>query len=116
MVDMLYFLKQGYGYDIYKRYQALFPSVTMRVVYYHLKKGVSLGEFKIDKVQKEEGDYSWGSSVEKIYYALGPEARPIGSIRIKEALEKLGEEPDDTPQPDPIPSPEEETPSIEPPT
>jgi len=111
LVDILYFLKNGYGYDIYKVYREIFPSVTMRVIYYHLKKGVTIGEFKVDRVQKEEGDYSWGSTVEKIYYALGPDAKPVGSIRIKEALEKMGKLPE-TPHPEPPPLPDEQPPMV----
>jgi hypothetical protein len=76
IVDILYFLGEGYAYDIYKIYRDLFPKVTMRSVYYHLKKGISTKEFMINCVKKEQGDYSWGHEVEKTYYALGPSARP----------------------------------------
>lgn len=84
IVEILYFMKFGYGYDIYKNYVALFPKVTMRSIYYHLRKGVSLGEFKVEKIQKEKGVYSWGAEAEKIYYALGPNAKPTCSDKIKE--------------------------------
>ncbi|MBU0615186.1 MAG: hypothetical protein KJ601_03775 [Nanoarchaeota archaeon] len=94
IIDILYFMKQGYGYDIYKVYREVFPNVTMRVIYYHLKKGVALGELKVSEIKKEQGNYSWGSTVEKIYYGLGPEAKPIGSFRVKEALERLKKMPD----------------------
>jgi len=67
---------KGYGYDIYRVYCALFPKVTLRSIYYHLRKGVSLEEFQIEKVVTEHGDYSWGKEVEKIYYALGKNAKP----------------------------------------
>ena len=50
IVELLYFLKKGYGYDVYKVYKSIFPAVTMRSIYYHLKKGVALGEFKVDKI------------------------------------------------------------------
>ena len=88
IVEILYFFKSGYGYDIYKVYKAVFPAVTMRSVYYHLKKGVALGEFKVDRIEKEKGDFSWGSEVEKIYYALGPNAKPAINKRVKECLKK----------------------------
>jgi len=39
IVEILYFMKQGYGYEIYKVYVAIFPKVTMRSIYYHLRKG-----------------------------------------------------------------------------
>jgi hypothetical protein len=88
MVDLLEHMKSGYGYDIYKAYVAVFPKVTLRSIYYHLKKGVSLTEFSISKIEKEKGDFSWGSEVEKIYYSLGPSAKPTGNERVKEYFEK----------------------------
>ncbi|MBN1385568.1 hypothetical protein JW968_01160 [Candidatus Woesearchaeota archaeon] len=88
IVEILYFLKEGYAYEIYKVYKAIFPKVTMRSIYYHLKKGVSLGEFKVSKVEKEKGDYSWGNEAEKTYYALGPGAKPRIDEKVKLFLEK----------------------------
>jgi hypothetical protein len=88
IIEILYFLKKGYGYDIYRHYKEVFPAVTMRVIYYHLKKGVDVGEFKINQVIKEEGDFSWGNSVEKIYYELGENAKPTINSRVKEHFEK----------------------------
>ncbi len=88
IVELLFFLKEGYGYDIYRQYKGIFPAVTMRVIYYHLKKGTELGEFKVNKVIKENGNFSWGNVVEKIYYSLGQEAQPVGDMRVKEVLEK----------------------------
>ena len=88
IVEILHFMGKGYGYDIYKSYIALFPKVTMRSIYYHLKKGVALGEFKVDKVQKESGDYSWGSEVEKIYYVLGDKAQPKIDKKVKAYFDK----------------------------
>jgi len=46
VVEILYYMKQGYGYEIYKAYIAIFPKVTMRSIYYHLKKGTALHEKK----------------------------------------------------------------------
>ena len=88
MVEILFFMKQGYGYEIYKVYISIFPKVTMRSIYYHLKKGVSLNEFKIDKVEKEKGDYSWGPEAEKIYYGLGDTAKATGMDKVKEYFDK----------------------------
>jgi hypothetical protein len=106
IVDILYFMKQGYGYDIYKVYREVFPNVTMRVIYYHLKKGCALGEFKINEIKKEEGNYSWGKTVEKIYYGLDAQAKPIGSFRVKEALERLKKLPSEELDPKPeVPPP-----------
>lgn len=88
IVEILYFLGKSYGYDIYKVYRTVLPKITMRSVYYQLRKGVELGEFRIERVSKEKGNYSWGSEAEKVYYKLGPNAKPRGDKRIKEYLEK----------------------------
>ena len=90
VVEILFFMKQGYGYEIYKAYISIFPKVTMRSIYHHLKKGTALGEFKIERVEKEKGDYSWGGEAEKIYYALGPNAKPLGNEKAKAHFEKKG--------------------------
>lgn len=76
IIEILYHMKHGYGYDIHQVYVDLFPAVTMRSIYYHLRKGVNLGEFTIHKIKKESGSYSWGPTAEKIYYSLGPKAKP----------------------------------------
>jgi len=89
IVDILFYLEKGYGYQISKIYQKLFPSCTREVIYYHLKKGVDLGEISIKEVKKEHGDFSWGSDVTKTYYALGPNAKPKGSDRVKVEIERL---------------------------
>ena len=87
VVEILHHIEKAYGYEIYKIYVAVFPKVTLRSIYYHLRKGVSLGEFVINKIQKEKGDYSWGGEAEKIYYSLGPDAKPAGNERLKEHFE-----------------------------
>jgi len=87
MVEILNYIKKAYGYEIYKHYVAIFPKVTLRSIYYHLKKGISLGEFIVNKIEKEKGDYSWGSEAEKIYYSLGPNAKPAGNDRAKSYTE-----------------------------
>ena len=88
MVDILYFLKRGSGYDLHKIYKDLFPKVSLRLMYYHLKKGVSLGEFVLDKVEKVSGNYSWGPTTQKIMYKVGPKAKPSMDKRIKQYLDK----------------------------
>ncbi len=82
IVELLFLMKKGYGYDIYKNYRQIFPEVTMRSIYYHLRKGVNLGEFKVEEIQLEKGDYSWGAEAEKTYYSLGPKASPIGDNKV----------------------------------
>lgn len=87
--EILFFLGKGYGYDIYKIYVSIFPKVSMRSIYYHLKKGIELGEFEIEKIEKEIGDYSWGEMAEKTYYKLGKLSKPKGDSRVKKAIEKI---------------------------
>ena len=74
-----------YGYEIFKIYRNTFPKATLRVMYYHLRKGISTGEFKVDRVEQAKGEYSWGSAAEKVYYTLGPQAKPEGDSRLREA-------------------------------
>ena len=88
IIEILYFIKEGYGYDIYRTYITIFPKVTMRSIYYHLKKGVDLHEFKVSRIQKEKGDYSWGPEAEKIYYSLGENAKPAGNEKAREYFSK----------------------------
>lgn len=91
IIELLYFISSSSGYDLYKAYVAIYPKVTMRSIYYHLKKGLSLGEFKIDRIQKVQGDYSWGPEAEKTFYALGPNAKPRMDQRVKEYLDSAKE-------------------------
>lgn len=88
IVEILYFMKEGYAYQVYKEYRKIYPKVTMRSIYYHLKKGLTLGEFKISKVEKEKGDYSWGTEAEKTYYALGPSAKPKIDDKVRVHFDK----------------------------
>ena len=92
VVEVLHHIGKGYGYEIYKVYVAVFPKVTLRSIYYHLRKGISLGEFVINKIEKEKGNYSWGGEAEKIYYSLGPNAKTSGNERLREYFEakKMG--------------------------
>jgi hypothetical protein len=87
IVEILFFMKQGYGYEIHKVYMELFPKATQRVIYYHLKKGTALEEFDIKKIKKEQGNYSWGGEAEKIYYCLGKQAEPKILKEVKKYFE-----------------------------
>lgn len=88
VVEILHFMGKGYGYEIYKSYRDIFPAVTMRSIYYHLNKGVETEEFKIAEVKKEEGNYSWGNTVTKTYYSLGPKANPSINFEVKKYFDK----------------------------
>ena len=87
VIEILSVMGKGYGYDIYKAYRDIFTPVTMRSIYYHLNKGVELEEFRVAEVKKEEGEYSWGSTVTKIYYALGPKAKASANPEVKKFFE-----------------------------
>ncbi len=88
IVEIINVKGELYGYDIYRIYREIFPSVTLRSIYYHLKKGISTGEFIVKEVKKEKGNFSWGTETEKIYYTLGPKAQPKGDQRVKEYFKK----------------------------
>ena len=89
VVEIIFYLQQGYGYQICKIYNEIFPKATRRVIYYHLKKGCDLGEFKVHKVESEKGNYSWGPTAQKTYYGLGKKAQPQGLGQVKAYLEKV---------------------------
>jgi len=63
-------LGSSYGYQIHKTYTERFGRVTRECVYYHLKKGVDLGLFRITDIRREKGRFSWGGVAEKKYYSL----------------------------------------------
>ncbi len=88
IVEILYFAKSGYGYDVFKAYREIFPKATMRSIYYHLKKGLETGEFRVEKIEKSKGNYSWGTEAEKIIYALGEKANAKGDKKVREFFEK----------------------------
>ena len=89
IIELLLYLQQGYGYQICRLYNQIFPQATRRVIYYHLKKGTELGEFKVHKIESEPGEYSWGPTAKKIYYSLDKKAQPQGLGHVKDYLEKI---------------------------
>ncbi|MBI4450481.1 hypothetical protein HY642_00775 [Candidatus Woesearchaeota archaeon] len=88
IIEILHRLGKGYGYEIHKIYKRIFPPCTREVVYYNLKRGVALGEFSVEEVKLEQGDYSWGNVVKKTYYKLGPNAKPSGDARVAAYFEQ----------------------------
>jgi len=86
IVEILHYLDEGYGYQVAKIYNEIFPSATQRSIYYNLQKGLLTKEIAVHKIEEEEGDFSWGSVVEKKYYSLGKNAEPKGEKRVKEYL------------------------------
>ncbi len=89
VVEILSCLKKGYGYQISKIYNEVFPQVTQRSIYYHLRKGVLTKEIEVNNIEQEKGNFSWGPTVEKTYYSLGKSAEPKGNAKVKEFLNKL---------------------------
>ncbi|GEM_PF-580154 len=76
IINILFVIREAYGYEIYKIYRILFPSATMRAIYYNLDKGIELEEFSVSKSESISGNYSWGKVVERTYYRLGKNASP----------------------------------------
>lgn len=68
--DMLREQGSMYGYEIYKQYIKKYGSVSRRSIYYQLQEAINEGAVAIDKIEQEKGEYSWGSSAQKIYYKL----------------------------------------------
>jgi len=89
IVEMLAMMGRAYGYEIHRFYNELFTPTTRENIYYNLRKGVSLNELKLVEIKSETGDYSWGSTVEKKYYELGPNAGPKGVKKVREFFEGL---------------------------
>ena len=89
LVEILFVMGKGYGYNIYKTYIAIFPKTRQTNVYYQLKRGVDLDIFAVDKIETEKGEFSWGNQATKTYYKLGPSAKPAGMGRVREYFESL---------------------------
>lgn len=86
IIEILNHLGKGYGYEISKIYNEVFPKVTQRSIYYHLRKGLQTQEIILHGVQREQGTFSWGDMVEKNYYSLGTAAKPQGHAQLQEFL------------------------------
>lgn len=87
IAELLFFLGEAYGYELYKRYVKVFKQkINMRSVYYHLNRGVELGEFAIKEVQTVRGNFTWGNGVRRVVFKLGANARPSGSVEVREKL------------------------------
>ncbi len=88
LIEILYFMGEAYGYQLYKAYREIFAPVTLRVIYYHLKKGKSIGEFAVAGVKKTSGSYSWGPEAERVFYKLGPNAKATMPEEVRKYFEK----------------------------
>lgn len=90
IVEILNVIGKGYGYEIHKLYNQIFKPCTRENIYYHLRKGVELGEFAVEEIKQEKGKFSWGTVAEKTYYKLGSKAEPKGDDQVKEAVAARG--------------------------
>ena len=88
ITELLYLLGPSYGYDLYKQYRKACGQVSLRSIYYHLKKGQELGLFKPMSIEKKKGNFSWGSVVERRLFGLTKKAKPKGDTKIKANLNK----------------------------
>jgi hypothetical protein len=89
VIDIVNAIGTSYGYLIYRVYREVFRECTIESVYYHLRKGSKTGELRIAEVRQENGDFSWGPVSEKIFYELGPNAKPRDDPRIIDAYKRL---------------------------
>ena len=90
MSEIINVLGVSYGYEIFKVYTAAFSKISMRSMYYHLNKGVQLGEFTLVGVKIEKGDYTWGDSVVRRYYVLGKSKKPPQNQDLVGIINSLG--------------------------
>lgn len=84
VVEILAHMKSAYAYQISKVYMRVYPKVEIRSIYYHLRKGLALREFSIDKVKTASSPDGTG----QIFYTLGPDAKPKGDPKVKRNLEE----------------------------
>lgn len=87
IVEILYYLGKAHGYELHKIYVEIYGKVSLRNIYYHLRKGQDIGIFKVASIEKEDGEYSWGTKAEKTYYAISEQAKPSGDERVKVFIE-----------------------------
>ena len=88
LIELINYLGPSYGYILFKNYKKVWGNVSLRSIYHHLAKGVELGLFEVKGVEKIEGDYSWGSGVQRTVYKLTSDANIKKDPLIKEKLGK----------------------------
>lgn len=83
-------LGASYGYEIFKVYREAFAPISVRSMYYHLNKGISIGEFEAIGEKKEKGIYTWGDLTMRKYYILGPSATEKADNDLHNVIKSLG--------------------------
>ncbi len=86
LIEIIFFKNSACGYALHKIYCEIFPKTSRENIYYNLRQGVKTEEFKVE-IKKVQGNFSWGSTAEKIFYSLGPKAKPKGDPRVKAFFE-----------------------------
>jgi len=86
IVELLYFMEKSHAYELAKTYKKVFGPISIRSVYYNLKKGLELNVFEVRDIQKVEGNFSWGTTAHGLTNNAAPKADP----KLKEILTKLG--------------------------
>lgn len=74
MLAVINYYGELYGYEIYKKYREVFGEVSLRLIYYHLDKGVKENIIIKKKTEVVPGEYSWGQNSERIYYSTNDQA------------------------------------------
>lgn len=69
LAELLFVAGKLTAYEAYKLYKKFFVPTSQRNIYYQLSRGASLGQFFKEEVQ-EQGEFSWGGLVRKVYYGL----------------------------------------------
>lgn len=80
----------AYGYEIYKVYKDAFEPIELRSIYYHLKKGTALGEFRDVGAKEELGVFTWGGASMRKFYTLGPAATQKANDSLHIIIKTLG--------------------------
>lgn len=69
IIDLIEKHGEMYGYQLHKIYEKEIGPISLRLLYYHLAKGIKEGLFEVT-VREEEKGCSWGGKVERKYYSL----------------------------------------------
>ena len=80
----------SYGYEVYKIYKEFFGKITLRNIYYNLRKGVELLQLAEVGAHEILGNFTWGRIVERKYYILGPLGR-VDEIEVEELRKRIKE-------------------------
>jgi DNA-binding PadR family transcriptional regulator len=92
LCEILSCIDKASGYDLHKIYVEVYGKVTIRSIYYNLHTGVLIGYFNIESIKQEQGEFSWGTEVEKKYYSIHPKGRKTMKTELKERIVSVARE------------------------